>query len=164
MKPRSLIKKVFFWTSPWRNLHFVSSYLDVCLNYILLETHRELFGQRCRWQVGRGEWEWLHRGGGIFYPTGKGSHRRETGKEKEEQSCESHKVCEVLQAVQMLKELKVAKCQRIPNGQKWLKCHFWGQSEKRKLEKLIEVKLSKILNDNKYLVWFIGSLTQHVIF
>lgn len=54
----------------------------------------------------------------AFYLPGKGIHRRESGRKKEEQSYEHHQVCEVLQAVQMLKELQVAKCQRIPNGQK----------------------------------------------
>ena len=61
--------------------------------------------------------------------------------------------------------------ERIASGQmsensKWpkrLKCHFWGQSEKKKVEILIEIRLSKALTD-KYLVWFIGSLIQHIIF
>ena len=35
----------------------------------------------------------------AFYLTGKGSHRRETRREREEQSCENDEVCEVLQAV-----------------------------------------------------------------
>lgn len=45
----------------------------------------------------------------AFYLIGKDIHGTETEREKEKQTCESHEVSELLEAVQIFKEFQVAK-------------------------------------------------------
>lgn len=52
----------------------------------------------------------------------------------------------VVKVIEVFELLHWFKCSENYKWRKWPKCHFWGQSEKRKLEILIEVRLSKTLD------------------
>lgn len=59
------------------------------------------------------------------------------------QKQEERRKNEVVNVMRYQSYCKQLNVHRIPNGQKWLECDFWGHLEKRKLETLIEVILSR---------------------
>lgn len=129
-----------------------------------LGAHRQLLGQGCRWQVGRGEWEWLHRGGGIFLPD------RERQSQKRNRKTKGG--TKLWKSQNMWGIASSSDVERIESGQmsedsKWPKMtevSFLGSVRDEEARKIDWGKTEQSLEWHKYLVWFIDSLTQHVIF